>query len=60
MFEPLSDDGASLLDGGEPFRVQRFMADRLVEPFVVAVFPGAAWVDLNSFYADFLSHARKL
>ena len=36
-----------LFDAVEPLGIENFSAQRAVEPFVVAILPGATWVDLD-------------
>ena len=36
-----------LFDAVEPLGIEDFSAQRAVEPFVVAILPGATWVDLD-------------
>lgn len=52
LAQPLIDDGLSLPGGSEPFGIQDLPAQGAIEPFVVAVLPWRARIDLNGFDAD--------
>ncbi|MEM9262553.1 MAG: hypothetical protein AAGA22_03155 [Pseudomonadota bacterium] len=52
LLKPSADSGSGLIDGGEPFRVQHFVAERAVEPFIVAVFTRRPLVDPDGLDAD--------
>ena len=52
LFEPHIDDDLSLIDACKPFGVQNFISQCAIEPFIVAVLPRAARVDLDRLDAD--------
>ena len=53
LSEPLLDDHTSLVDAGEPLRVEHLAAERAVETLVIPILPGTS--RLNKQCSNFLS-----
>jgi len=49
LFQPQYDDDLSLLCCCEPLGIEHLMAQSSIEAFIVSVFPGRAWIDLDWF-----------
>lgn len=47
LSEPFSDDGSGLIERCEPLRIQHFMAQGSIEPFIIAVLPRRARIDAD-------------
>ena len=54
LIDPLCNHRLRFIQLVKDFQVQHFMWSVTVEPFVVSVFPGTAWVDIDRLDMDLL------